>query len=206
MFEALEQPHPASADEPGVQAVAEAVDVEEREREQESIGPGNLPAGGKIQCISGEIIVGEHRAFRCSRGSGGIDDPGGRLAVDGSDRTFVRQPCGCSRDVVRIPDGKGTREFGARYDCGGVGIGEDVGNLSVAVEDIDGNENDPELDAGEEKIDHLDAIGQVYAKAVAGMEAALGEQLSQAIAATVDVAEGVGGALIFKCGGVAAAE
>ncbi len=79
-------------------------------------------------------------------------------------------------------------------------------DLAVAIEDVDGDEDDAELDAGEVEVDHLDRVGEVDAKAVAGVEAALGEQLGEAITAGVDVAEGIGGALIFERGGVAAAE
>src|ERR1035438_5269193 len=73
------------------------------------------------------------------------------------------------------------------------GIVEDVGALAIAVEDVDGDEDDAELDAGEVEIDHLHAIGEVDAEAVAGGESAVREEVGEAIAARVDFAEGVFG-------------
>ena len=67
---------------------------------------------------------------------------------------------------------------------------QDVATLAIAVEDVDGDEDDAELDAGEVEIDHLDAVGEVDAEAVAGLEAAAGEQVREPIAARVDFAEG----------------
>ena len=70
--------------------------------------------------------------------------------------------------------------------------------LALAIQNVDRDENHAQLHGGQIEVDHLDAVGQVNAKAVAGLEAASGEQLRQAIAARVHVAEGVRDALKFE--------
>ena len=191
MLEAFQQAHAASADEPAMQAVAEAVDVEEREREQETIGARDLPAGEKIERVRGQVVVREDGALGDAGGAGGVDDAGGRIAIQSNLRPFVGQGGGFAREIRGIPDGRGAGELSCGDHGHGFGVGEDVVQLALAIEDVDGNEDHAQLDAGQIQIDHLDAVGQINTEAVAGLQAALCEQLSQAIAAGVDVAEGV---------------
>jgi len=75
-----------------------------------------------------------------------------------------------------------------------------VGQLALAVQDIDGNEDDAQLDAGQIQVDHLDAIGEIDAQAITGLEATLREQVGEPIAACVDVAEGIGDAFKLESG------
>jgi predicted DNA-binding protein (UPF0251 family) len=70
--------------------------------------------------------------------------------------------------------------------------------LALAVQDVDGDEDYSELDAGQIQVDHFEAIREVDAEAVACFEAAASKQLGKTIAADVDVAESVGGALEFE--------
>ncbi len=65
-----------------MEAVAEAVDVEEGQREEEPVGGGDLPAGGESDGIGGEVVVGKHRAFGDAGGARGIDDSGGCFAIE----------------------------------------------------------------------------------------------------------------------------
>jgi hypothetical protein len=75
--------------------------------------------------------------------------------------------------------------------------------FALAIQDVDRDEDDAELDAGQIQIDHFEAIREVNTQPVAGFEPAACEQLGQAIAAGVDVAEGVTCALEFERGVVA---
>ena len=75
--------------------------------------------------------------------------------------------------------------------------------LALAVEDVDGDEDYSELDAGQIQVDHFEAIREVDAQAVACFEATVSQQPSQAIAPGVDVAEGVACALKFERGLIA---
>ena len=204
MFEALQQTHAASADQPTVQSVAEAVNMEEREGEQKTIGTRNLPAGQQIQRVRCHVVVREDGAFGDSGGSGCIDDAGGGIAIQKNLRPFVWQNGGFSREIRWIPDGSGAGEVSCGDDGYGLRVGENVGQLALAIEDVDGNEDQAQLDAGEIQVDHLEAIGEVNAQAIARFKLAPGQQLSQAIAAGVDIAEGVGGSLEFKRGLAAA--
>ena len=91
-------------------------------------------------------------------------------------------------------------------DGGGLGIAQDVRPLAIAVEDIDGDEDDAQFDAGQVEIDHLHAIGEIDAEAVAGFEPAAGEQVGESIAARVDFAESEFGSREFERHGVAPAD
>ena len=85
-------------------------------------------------------------------------------------------------------------------------VGENVVQFALAVKDIDRNENDTKLDAGQIQVDHLDAVGHVDTKPVAGFQAAFRKQIGQTIAARVDVAESVRCAFEFKRRCVASAD
>ena len=65
-----------------MQPVAEAVDVEERQREQESGRAGDLPAGDEIDRVGREVVVREDGAFRRAGGAGCVDDGGRVIAVE----------------------------------------------------------------------------------------------------------------------------
>ena len=91
-------------------------------------------------------------------------------------------------------------------DGGGLGVVQNVRPLTIAVEDIDGDEDDAEFDAGQVEIDHLHAIGEIHAEAVAGFEPAANEEVGESIAARVDFAEGEFGSSEFERHGVAPAD
>ena len=63
MLEAFQQPHPATAHEPAVQSVPEAVHMEQRQREKKPVVRRDPPAGQQVYGIGGEIIVRQDRAF-----------------------------------------------------------------------------------------------------------------------------------------------
>ena len=71
-----------------------------------------------------------------------------------------------------------------------LGVVQDMRPLTIAVEDIDGDEDDAEFDAGQVEIDHLHAIGEIDADAVAGFEPAANQEVAESIAARVDFTEG----------------
>ena len=52
-------------------------------------------------------------------------------------------------------------------------IAEDVRDLALAIQNIDGDEDHAQLHAGEIEVDHLQAVGQIDAQPVAGFQAAL---------------------------------
>ena len=177
MIESLQQPRAAAADQPAVQAVAERVDVEERERQQKAIALGDLPAGNEVQRIRGEVVMREHGALRRAGGAGGVDDRGGRVAVevDERPRIVIR---GQRREVCL-----GDRRARLRVDG-------DVGDLALAIEDVDRHEDHAELHAGQEDVDQLDAVRQIDAQPVALGESARAQRVRHAIAAPLDLAEG----------------
>src|ERR1051326_2544898 len=80
----------------------------------------------------------------------------------------------------------------------------DVRDLALAIEDVDRDEDDAELDAGEEEIDQLDTIREVDAEAIAFRVSARSHRVRDAIAARFDVAERVGRSLPLQRGLVAA--
>ena len=77
-------------------------------------------------------------------------------------------------------------------------------DLALAIENIDRDEDHAQLHAGEIEIDHLQAVGEIDAQAVAGLEAALAQQRRHPVAAVVDIAERVGASLVFEGDAVAA--
>ena len=69
---------------------------------------------------------------------------------------------------------------------------QDVRDLALAIQDVDGHEDHAELHAGEIEVDHLDAVGEIDAQAVARRRSPRCEQqVRQPIAARVDLAERV---------------
>ena len=205
VFEALEQAHPAAGGQPAVQAVAERVNVEKRQREQEAVGFGNLPAGEEIDGVGGEVVVREDRAFRDARGAGRVDQRGGGVAVERG-----HWPCrGCvSGEVFRFPDRYvHLREIGRHGNHRlRVGIGNDVGDLALAIEDVDRHEDHAGFDAGEVEVDQLERVAEVDAEAVACRQASVKQYVGEPVGARVDLAERVLSALPLKGHGVAAAD
>jgi len=127
VLEALEQAHAAARDQPAVEAVAEAVDVEQREREQEAVFGGDAPAGEEVEGVGAEVVVGEHGSLGGPGGAGGIDDGGGGVAGEARRRARGLHLRGIL-ELVRTCD----EEFG-------FGIANDVGDFTAAVEDVDGD-------------------------------------------------------------------
>ncbi len=74
------------------------------------------------------------------------------------------------------------------------GVAKNVGDLAVAVENVHGDEDDAEFHTGQVEIDHLYAVGEVDAEAVALYETAPAEIVRGTVAARVDLAEGEGAA------------
>ena len=64
-----------------------------------------------------------------------------------------------------------------------------MSHFPFPVEDIDGNENDAELDAGQIHVDHLDRIDQVNAQAVSRSHASGHQSVRQAITARLDLSK-----------------
>src|SRR5580704_15013653 len=204
MLEALQQTRAAAADEPGVQAIAEAMYVEERQGQKKTVGARDLPAGEQIERVRGNVVVREDGALGHAGGAGGVDDAGGGIAVQKNLRAFVGQNGGVAREIRRMPEGHGAGKLSCGDHSRRLGIAEDMRQLALAIEDVDGNEDHAQLEAGEIQVDHLEAIGEVNAQAIARFKLAPGQQLSQAIAAGVDIAESVGGSLEFERGLAAA--
>lgn len=198
VLKALKQTHAASADEPAMQSVAEAVHMEQRQRQQKTIGARDLPARQKIERVRGEVVVREDGALGDAGGAGCINDAGGRIAVESDLRPAVRKRSRFAREIHGTPNRRGARE-GRGGDHGrGLGVRKDVHELALAIQDVDRDEDHAKLDAGEIEVDHFEAIRKVDAKAITCFEAAKRKQLGQAIAAGVDVAEGICGALEFE--------
>src|SRR5439155_1779328 len=90
MIESLEQSHAASAEEPAVQAVAEGVNVEKGESEEEAVVAGDPPAVHQINGVRREVVMGENRSLGRAGGAGGVDDRRGRVAVERFGRPLRR--------------------------------------------------------------------------------------------------------------------
>ncbi len=159
MIETFEQAHAAAGTQPTVETVAEGVDVKQGEGEQETVAIGDLPAGEKIYGVCQEIIVRENGALRRSGGPGGVDQGGGRVAVE----------LGQVYGFLGFRDESGKLTLG--HEKLGLGVAQDVRNLTFAVQNVYRDEDHAELHTGKEQIDHLDTIGKIHAQAVAEREA-----------------------------------
>ncbi len=71
-------------------------------------------------------------------------------------------------------------------------------DLALAVKNIDRHENRAELERGEIQVDHLDAIGEIYAQAVSARKPPSRERARQTVAARVDFPERIFDARPFK--------
>ena len=190
-----------------MQPVAKPVDMKKRQREQQAIRARDLPGVKKCDSVGREIVVREHSALGSARGPRCIDDPRGSFARQGNLRTPVRESGGLSGQVRVGQDSVLSRQAGGlRYADSRRGIVEDVCDLAIAIEDVDRHENQTQLDRGQINIDHLDAVGQINAHAISRLEPARQEQVCQAIAARVEIAEGIRSALEFERDSIAPAE
>ena len=138
----------------------------------------------------------EDGAFGRARGAGGINDARGGVAIE-RDPGAVRGKYGGERgglggELGGAPDGEGGIESGIGDDGRRSGVVQDVRDFAVAVQDVDGHEDDAQFHAGQVEIDHLHAVGEIDAEAVAGIQTAVREQVGEAIAARVELAEGEG--------------
>ncbi len=88
MFEALQQSHTATGDQPAMQSIAERMHMKQRQRQQQSIVFGKLPAGMQIDRVRHEVVVREDRAFGCAGGARGVDQCRGRMRRP--DREMIR--------------------------------------------------------------------------------------------------------------------
>jgi len=70
-----------------------------------------------------------------------------------------------------------------------LGIAGDVSDLAIAIENVDGNEHDAELHAGEIEIDQLDAIRQIRADAISFAQTARAQRPRHPVAARFDLAK-----------------
>ena len=206
MLEAFQQTHAASADEPAVQAVAKAVHVEKRQGEQETIGARYLPARQQIERVRRHIVVRQNGAFGNAGSAGSIDDSCRSIAIKRNWRPLVPECSRVAREIRRIPDRHRAGKFTRGDHSNGLGVREDMGQLALAVKDVDRDENHAQLEACEIQIDDLQAVGQVDAKPIAGFEPAPRPAIGQPIAARVDIAKRIAGALEFKRRMVAAAD
>src|SRR5580704_13991480 len=78
-------------------------------------------------------------------------------------------------------------------------------DLALAVQDVDGNENGAELQTCQVEIDYLDAVREIDADPVAGLDPAPAKRLRHAVRSHVDIAESVRAAVKLQRGSVAAA-
>ena len=63
VVETLGEAQVAAADEPAVDGVGEAVDVEERQRAEQTVVSGEAPVPGESGAVGGEVAVRQHRAL-----------------------------------------------------------------------------------------------------------------------------------------------
>src|SRR5690349_12145092 len=87
MIEAFEETHAATAEQPGMQTVAEGVDVKERKSEEATIAVRDLPAADEIDRVRREVVVRQYRALRRARRARRVDDRGGSSAVETHSRS-----------------------------------------------------------------------------------------------------------------------
>ena len=183
VIEAFEQTHAAGCQQPAMQPVAERVHMKQRRREQKAIRRRDFPGLDQARAVHGEIVVREHGAFGDAGGSGRVDQRGGVVAIQ---RHFGKRIAGL-RGRFRQQRGN----LGGGHQQFGFGVAEDVRHLAIAIQNVDGDEDHAQLDAGEIEIDKLDAVRQVNAQAIAFGQAACGERARHAIAARVDFTESV---------------
>ncbi len=195
MVEAFEQPRAATRQQPAVDAVAEPVDVEERERQQETIVGGEAPRVDQHRRVGAEVAVRDHGAFGRPGRARRVDERGRRSRVE--DRVDWRD----ARDAeaacasASIPHAGGSRTTPRRV----IGddhrlrrrVAEDVTHLAVAIQDVDRDDDHAKPRAGQEQIDVLDAVGQIDRQPIARAETSGRELVRHPGGAPVEVCEGV---------------
>ena len=68
---------------------------------------------------------------------------------------------------------------------------KNVGKLALAIQDVDGDEDDAHLHGSDVQIDELQTICQIHAQAVATLQTSRGECVRHAIRASIELAESV---------------
>ena len=157
-----------------MKAVAQTVHMKQWQAQEKAVCARNLPAGQEIQGVCGEVIVCENSAPGDARGSRGVDDGRGRISVEPNPAELGGENGSRTSQLLNRPEGyiggyRLGRDHGAR-----VCIGEDMGDFPLPIKDIEGDQNHTQLEAGEVDIDHLAAIRQGDAQAVARFETARG--------------------------------
>ena len=143
-----------------MQAVAQRMHVKQRQRQQKPVGGGDGPAGVQVERVGCEIVVREDGAFGNAGGAGGVDEGRGSIAVE---RDIGRAACCGTFNSLYPPQRRGSRHFLCGDHRLWLRIGEDVENLALAVEDVDGHKDHAELDAGEIDVDQFEAVGEIDA-------------------------------------------
>ena len=91
-------------------------------------------------------------------------------------------------------------------DGAGIGIRQNVGDLAIAIEDVDRHEDGAQAGDGQEQVNVFEAVGEIDAQALAGRKSPGGEGAGHAAGAVVKGAEGVSGAVPFQAGFVPAGD
>ncbi len=81
-----------------------------------------------------------------------------------------------------------------------------MSNLAVAIKNVDGDEDQAELYAGQVEVDQLDAVAEIDGKPVALPQAAFPQRIRNPVAAGVDLPEGEGRSLPFQSSRAGAAD
>ena len=195
MGEAFREAEEAAAGEPGVDAVTKAVDVEEGQGEQQTVGGGDPPARDDIEGVGEEVVMGEDGAFRGTGGAGGIDNGGGGFAVRHGYAAGGGIGIDGAAEIFEEEDRRGRGNVGEeilRGDEGSrFGVGEDVTDFAITVEDVDGDEDDAEASGAKIEVNELEAVGEEDAEAVSERETTVGEKVGHAPSPIIDLAEGV---------------
>ncbi len=203
VLEALDEAHAAAAREPGADAVAESVHVEERQDGEVAV-PGRDPPGLDERArVRGEVRrERELRPWpgrwcrRCRRSPPAC--PPEACHPEGlRSRRAPREsadPPGLPRLELlhvphRRPGGHEARELSRRHHGRRLRIAHDVAHLALAVEDVDRDEDRAQPQAGQEEIEELEAVGELDGEAVAGVEAAPGQNAGQPARPRLDLAE-----------------
>ncbi len=65
-----------------------------------------------------------------------------------------------------------------------------MADLTLAIKNVDWNDNDTQFDAGQEEVDKLDAIGEEKSEPVATNQPSRDQQPSHAVAAGIQFSKG----------------
>ena len=130
-----------------MQAIAQAMHVKQRQRQQKAVGAGNLPARDQIERVGGEIVVRQHGALGRACGPGSIDDARRSVAIDRHLRPLIRLRGGFALQIRGVPDRHRARKLAVRDHRDGVRIGEDMRHLALAIQNVDRHEDHAQLDA-----------------------------------------------------------